>query len=339
MLYKILCVDDETANLRLLERLFRGSYEVVNAGGGGEALELLAVHDIALIISDQRMPGMTGIEFLNRASELRPQTVRIMLTGYTDTGTLVEAINSGLVYKYVTKPWNNEDLVQTVKRSLQHYETMKAQRQLQLQNERLQSRLKATCDAFVEVVGSMLDLKDPRARDHADRTSTCAASIGEALKLERHEIVQLSLAAFLHEAAFFNIPNSILEKESPLTAEEFQIVNRHLETGVQMIASVPDLTEIAAILRFHYENYDGSGQPEGFSSEQIPLHARIIAVADAFDSMTVPRAMRSAMSHEEALRSLLSESGRRFDPEIVKVLCDTRRRDMVQGEEIELIAI
>ena len=141
MQYKILFVDDETANLRLLERLFRSSYDVFTASSAAAALELLAVHDVALIISDQRMPTMTGSEFLKKAAEMRPQTVRIMLTGYTDASDLVDAINSGVVYKYITKPWVNEELQQTVKRALQHYETTKAQRQLQLQNERLQAHL------------------------------------------------------------------------------------------------------------------------------------------------------------------------------------------------------
>ena len=123
MQYKILFVDDETANLRLLERLFRNSYDIYTASTGDEALDLLSVHDIALIVSDQRMPGMTGLEFLKLAAERRPQTVRIILTGYTDANDLVDAINSGVVYKYVTKPWVNEELKQTVQRSLQHYES------------------------------------------------------------------------------------------------------------------------------------------------------------------------------------------------------------------------
>ena len=114
------------------------------------------------------MPGMPGIDFLKQAADLRPQTVRIMLTGYTDAGTLVEAINSSVVYKYVTKPWINEDLAATVKRALQHYETMKGQRQLQLHNERLQSSLAAARDAFIEVLMQRLDAKDSFARGHAD---------------------------------------------------------------------------------------------------------------------------------------------------------------------------
>ena len=142
MSYKIMIVDDEPANLRLLERLFRQGYEVITAESGEEALRLLTQHDVALLITDQRMPGMTGVELLKHTAAMRPHMVRIILTGYTDVETLVEAINSGHVYKYVTKPWNNEDLRQTVNRALEHYETNKARHELEMMNQRLITRLR-----------------------------------------------------------------------------------------------------------------------------------------------------------------------------------------------------
>lgn len=338
MHYKILFVDDENANLRLLERLFRSDYEVYGAASGAEALELLALHDFALIISDQRMPGMTGIEFLQRAAAMRPQTVRIMLTGYTDANTLVEALNSGVVYKYVAKPWINEDFQQTVRRALQHYETIKAQRSLQLQNERLQSRIKATRDGFIEVVADMLELKEPHARAHARRTSEYAAQIGAAIKMERPEIEQLMLAAFLHEAALFRIPNEILLKDSPLTLDEQRIVKQNFEPGLEMIARVPDLAEIASVLRFYYEHFDGSGQPNGFSGEQIPLHARIIAVADAYDAMTAPRTIKPELSHQDAVAALKSAAGQKFDPSVVAVFSALRAVTSITEPDLELVA-
>ncbi len=141
MRYKIMVVDDEPANLRVLERLFRSDYELVTAGSGAEALRLLQQHDVALIITDQRMPDITGIELLKRTASLRPHMVRIILTGYTDVETLVEAINSGHVYKYVTKPWNNEELRLTISRALEHYETTKARHELEMSNQRLLARL------------------------------------------------------------------------------------------------------------------------------------------------------------------------------------------------------
>src|SRR5437868_9903096 len=132
---KILIVDDEPANLRMLERLFRADYDIITAVSGHEGLELLTHHDVALILSDQRMPGMSGIDFLKRAAQMRQHTVRIILTGYTDVNDLVEAINSGIIYKYITKPWINTDLRQSVKRGIEHYEATKKQYLLVQENE------------------------------------------------------------------------------------------------------------------------------------------------------------------------------------------------------------
>src|SRR6266511_2125773 len=140
MKYKIMIVDDELVNLRTLERLFRRDYQVLTAQSGAEALTLLQQHDVALLVSDQRMPEMTGIELMKNAVKLRPHMVKLLLTGYTDVGALIEAINSGLVYRYLTKPWNNDDLRITVSRALQHYEMVKSTHILQRLKQRLRVR-------------------------------------------------------------------------------------------------------------------------------------------------------------------------------------------------------
>lgn len=141
MSYKIMIVDDEPANLRVLERLFRHDYQVLTAESGADALSLLEQHDVALIMTDQRMPEMSGIELLKRTAIVRPHMVRMILTGYTDMEALVEAINSNVVYKYVTKPWSNDELRLTVSRALEHYETIKAHHELEMINRRLLARL------------------------------------------------------------------------------------------------------------------------------------------------------------------------------------------------------
>jgi two-component system sensor histidine kinase/response regulator len=141
MNHKILVVDDEEANLRALERIFRKEHNVLMARSGNEALGLLEQHDVALLISDQRMPEMSGIELLQKTVKLRPHMVRILLTGYTDVNTLIEAVNCGHVYKYVTKPWNNDDLSVTVNRALAHYEANKTRHNLEMMNRRLRARM------------------------------------------------------------------------------------------------------------------------------------------------------------------------------------------------------
>ena len=162
MTYKLMIVDDEPANLRVLERLFRPDYRVVTAPSGAEALALLEQNDVALMISDQRMPEMTGIELMTKTVDIRPHMVKILLTGYTDVGAIIAALNSGLVYRYLTKPWNNDDLRLTVSRALEHYEMMKATHQLGMENQRLRAMLQEINEIASIVVdpGSVSPRKD-----------------------------------------------------------------------------------------------------------------------------------------------------------------------------------
>lgn len=165
MTYKIMIVDDEPANLRVLERLFRPNYQVVTAPSGAEALALLEQHEVELLITDQRMPAMTGIELMTKTVAIRPQMVKILLTGYTDVGALIEALNSGLVYRYLTKPWNNDDLRTTVSRALEHYEMMKAKHLLGMENQRLRARLREIGDLASDgmvLVSAKEELAAPR---------------------------------------------------------------------------------------------------------------------------------------------------------------------------------
>ncbi len=340
MQYKILFVDDETANLRLLERLFRNSYDIYTASTGDEALDLLSVHDIALIVSDQRMPGMTGLEFLKLAAERRPQTVRIILTGYTDANDLVDAINSGVVYKYVTKPWVNEELKQTVQRSLQHYESTRAQRRLQTENERLKSRLKSATDGCVEMVLTMLETQFPHLRGRAERTAAIAALVGERfVELDWESRETLHLAAMLHEAVLFRAPREVLEKGQQQMGEHRTALGTALDAGAAAIDLVPELAEATGVLRFLFESYDGLGFPFGFAGAQIPLSARIIAAASTYDQLRQPKPGNEPLAHRDAVDSLRRASGTRFDPEVIDALADVcTYADIYQAEELLTLA-
>jgi putative two-component system response regulator len=318
MKHKILIVDDEAANLRVLERLLHREHEIICAESGAEALELLRLHDVALIISDQRMPGITGIEFLKHAAEMRQHTVRLILTGYTDINALVEAINSGVVYKYVTKPWVNEDLQQTVKRALQHYETVKAQHELELQNERLHLQLRAAQEGFIKVLSEMLDFKAPDKRGHARRTKSYSVALGKAFNITTPELEHLALAAFLHEVVDFYVPNGFLSAALVLTSEGQEAMKQDFAKGLELLESFPGMTEVVSILSYYHEQWDGSGYPYNLQGEQIPLLTRIIAVADAYDEMTTRHSLKPDLSHAEALRFLKSNMGKRYDPEVVK---------------------
>jgi len=321
MKHKILIVDDEAANLRVLERLLRQHYEVLCSESGADALELLCLHDVALIVSDQRMPGMTGIEFLKQAAVMRPHTVRLILTGYTDVNDLVEVINSGVVYKFVTKPWVNEDLQQNVKRALQHYETIKSRHELELQNERLKLNLQAAQEGFIKILSDMLEFKDPNKYGHARRTKNYALAIGKAFNMMPPELEQLSIAAYLHEVVDFYLPNGFLSGQLTLTPQSQEAITLVFEKGLKLLDNFPGMTEVVSILRYYHEHWDGSGYPYNLHGEQIPLSSRIIAVAEVYDEMTTRHSSKPDLSYSEALEYLRSNMAKRFDPDVVKIFC------------------
>ena len=251
MTYKLLIVDDEMANIRLLERLFRLDYSCLTASSAEEAIELLDQHEVAVIITDQRMPSMTGVELLKRSAARRPHMVRILLTGYTDLEALIDAVNCGLVYMYVNKPWNNDDLKLRVSRAVQHYQTNKQQHLLAANNERLQSRIQELKLGFVRSLSSMVQLRDEALYTHGARVSKYTELLGEKLGLSAELMLDLTAAAFLQD--------------------------------LRIVGGVAEFKDAADIIRYQFENYDGSGTPFGLIGEQIPLGARVLRAAKEFD--------------------------------------------------------
>ncbi len=318
MKYKILIVDDETANLRMLERLFRQEYEPITAESGEAALEMLNRFDVALIISDQRMPGMPGIEFLKKAAEMRPQTVRIILTGYTDVNDLVEAVNSGVLYKYLIKPWVNTDLMQTVQRAVEHYEATKKQHQLVLENERLETRIQMSVRGCVNVISELIDQKSTNLAEHCRRTSEYAGLIASRFNLESGEMEQLLFAALLHEVPDLKIPFKMDLDKTALTAEQYRVIRINYENGLRLISDVPDLEDAAAIVRYQHEHYDGKGFFDGLDGDKIPFLSRILAVANAFDEINSGRDPALFCTDEETADWLRKRSGSKFDPQVVE---------------------
>ena len=326
MSYKILIVDDEMPNLRLLERLFRRDYYCLTASSGAEAIELLKQHDVAVVITDQRMPQMTGMELLKETSEMRPHMVRILLTGYTDVETLVEAINCGLVYMYVNKPWNNDDLKLKVSRAIEHYENNRKQNSLVIANERLIVRLKEMKVGFIRALAEALKSKDEYIYKHSSRVSRYASLVGQSMGLSEEASTELRVAALLHHIGIISTSDRVPLKIGPVTGDDPRAAQEHSERGAQILSAVPELADVADILLLHQENFDGTG-PRRLIGEQIPLSSRILRVADAYDLMTNPRHADMSVSHREAIGTLKERSSREFDPKVVQDLSQIVSRD------------
>ena len=332
MTSKVLLVDAEPASLRLLASFFQHDCQVLAAASGEEALRLLEQHDVALLVTDQSLPGMTGVELLKRTAGIRPHMVRIILTGRADAGVLVEAINCGQVYRCVLKPWTGEDLRLTFERALQHYVDSKARYEMGETNKRLSRRLREVTQGFVRAIADTLEAKDRHVYGHARRVSGYAVAVGRRLRLGVGLLEELSLAALMHDVGKIGTPDSILLKPSKLTDEEHAVVSLHSERGARLLAELPEMEGVASAVRHHHEDFDGAGYPDGLAGEQIPIASRIIRVTDAYDAMTSPRPFRDALDHEAAVRELSKRAGTQFDPEVVRAFRGLESLSKVRGQ-------
>ena len=308
--FTLLFVDDEPDIVDSLQRSFRKGYKILTATSGQEAIEYIKSQPVDLIISDQRMPGLTGDAVLKAAKELQPEAIRILLTGYTDLESLVKCINEAGIYKYMTKPWEPEDLKLTVTRALEHLDL---ERRLKLSTEQLKS---AYQDA-VTMLSFACEGKDEDTGFHVQRVQHFTEALARELGLPEEESVHMGVMSILHDVGKLNIPDAILKKPAKLDAEEWAIMQTHPEQGVRILGSNPFYAVAREIAGGHHENWDGSGYPQGLAGEAIPLAARMVRVSDVFDALTSRRPYKEPWSTDAALNLLREQSGLHFDPAIV----------------------
>lgn len=318
--HKILLVDDEAANVRLLRRVLSDEHETIEAFDGMQGLALLKEHDVSLIITDQRMPGMTGVQLLEQSLAIRPDAIKILLTGYTDVQALIDAINSGHVYKYVPKPWDADELKLTVRRALETYELKEANDRLVRDLQQALRQLEDFSRETIRALADALDAKCDYTSGHSLRVSRFAVMIGRAIGLPDDELRDLELGGILHDIGKIGVPESILWKPARLTPEETEIMSHHPVKSAQIIGELDTMKRARQYVLHHHEFMDGTGYPGKLKGEEIPLGARIILVADAYDAMTTDRPYRNAIGHKKAIAELKKHSGHQFDPRLVQAL-------------------
>ena len=320
MSHKLLIVDDEAPNVRLLERVFREDYTCLTSSSGTEAMEILEQHEIAVLITDQRMPHMTGIELLKKSADCRPHMIRILLTGYTDVEAIVEAVNCHLVYMYVSKPWNNDDLKFRVGRAVEHYENNKTQHSLHAENARLTERVRELNSGFIETLVRILQTRNPYLYAHSLRVSRSARLLGHYLGLSEPVLAVLSTAGLLHDVAAVGESDDFVAYSRCLVPNARFNSNRDAEQAAKILRSNPELDEVADVVHYQNENFNGTGTPLGLIKDQIPLGARIVRVAREYDALTRPKDRTLALSHHEAMAQLESGSLIEFDPRVLGAL-------------------
>jgi len=264
--YTILVVDDEIDNVNLLKRTLRREYHVIGATSGFEALDILASseEEIALIISDQRMPGMSGTEFMTRTMDTNPYTIRILLTGYSDIDAMIDGINKCELFQYVTKPWEPSELKIIVSKAIETY-------RLKLTNTSLLKQLRELLYTTIRAISDALDQKDTYTHGHSKRVTLYALILGRSLNLDNTTLEKLQLAGLLHDIGKIGTPERILNKPGGLTHEEYAKIKEHPGKGREILKDIRQLKEISSWLRSHHERYDGTGYPDGLKADEIPL--------------------------------------------------------------------
>jgi putative nucleotidyltransferase with HDIG domain len=348
---RILVVDDEETIREIVSSMLGGAhFQTRQAASGIEALAILeSGEDFDLVLSDLMMAEMDGIALLERAKERYPDMPIVMVTAVHDIQVALQALRNG-AYDYLLKPFEREQLLATVRRALEN-------RRLKRENDAYRTNLEAlvaartqqwktalskleeSSEMMVEVLGDVLDLKDAETEFHSRRVTAYTIAIARKMGLPKEEIKVIARGAYLHDIGKMAIPDRILHKPSKLTEQEMDIMKEHCYRGYMIISRIPFLAEAGEIVYSHQECYDGSGYPRGLKGEEIPLGARIFAIADTLDAMRSDRPYRKAQSFEAVRKEIELWEGRQFDPQVVKVFLEMPAniwedlRDDINGQD------
>jgi len=348
---KILFVDDEANILKALQRLFieEDDYEIFTACGGAEGLEVVRENpDLALIISDQRMPEMSGVEFLAASREIAPQALRIVLTGYADIDAAMDAINKGGAYRYISKPWDDDNLRAVVREGVEKFrliaENRRLQEELRQKNEELarwnrdlekmvqeqsmelqqkydeskelNRRLRDHFRRTIKAVAALIELRDKKMRSHSENVARLSMAVGKRLSLPKDEQEKLLVGSMLHDVGKIGIADVNLDV--PLNDLDETGRKEYLDhpvLGQAAVAMIVAMQGAGRLIRHHHERFDGKGFPDQLAGEDIPLGARIIAAADFLDHRV--REFEGDSGLDLCLKNLQDLAGSRFDPAVV----------------------
>jgi len=327
---RVLVVDDEPAACKLLSiMLSPPDYYCAMASNGQGALVTLQRERFDAVISDLQMPGMSGMELLAEVRRRHPHVAFVVTTGVDDVDVGVQAMRSG-ADDYLVKPLLESVVVASLERALHkrrleqqvenyrlHLEEMVVERTAQLQAALRQ--IEGSYEDTLEALGAAIDLRDSETAGHSQRVCRYSLEIARAMSWSAKQLGSLARGAYLHDIGKLGVPDGILLKPGPLTADERTLMQQHVQIGFELVKGIPFLADAAEIILTHHERHDGSGYPRGLKAEKILLGARIFAVADSFDAITSDRPYRRASPFEAGRETIRRKAGELFDPQVVGV--------------------
>ncbi|MEQ6341828.1 MAG: response regulator [Gammaproteobacteria bacterium] len=349
----LLLVDDEENILSSLRRLFRPlGYRILTAQSGVQGMEVMAKETVDLIISDMRMPEMDGAKFLSEVAKQWPDTVRILLTGYSDLTSTITAVNQGRIYCYLSKPWEDDDIKTTVKNALERkfleHEKQRLEELTRKQNEELRefntnlekmvqartAEIQQTADmldlAFNElrrsyvtaipVFANLVEMREGSAAGHGRRVAEQARALAQKMGLAEEEVENIYFAGLLHDVGKIGLPDALINRPYiRLSPQERAQMEKHPVMGEAALLALEPLEGAAKIIRAHHERFDGKGYPDLLFGDRIPMGARVLAVVNDYDALLIGSLLDEPASHVEARAFIVSSRGQRYDP----VVADT----------------
>lgn len=292
----IVFVDDELSVLSSLRRLCADSrYRCEFFTAPQEALDFAKNERVSVVVSDNQMPGMSGIDFLSRMRFISPDSVRIIMTAYANLGVAISAINQSEAFRFITKPWDNDELLILIEEGVARHDML--------------TSMKSHDEARYRSLAQTVELKDPYTRGHCDRVAEYAEKLARALDIGEPLLTCIRQGSILHDCGKIGVPEEVLNFPGKLTLQEFEIIKQHPDWGTRVAreANLPEA--VVNVILYHHERVDGSGYPAGLTGENIPLESRIVAIADVYDALTSDRPYRKGNSPEDATEILMGLSG------------------------------
>ena len=316
----VLIVDDEYIGRETLQSILEGEgYELEMAENGFQALEKAKKLLPDVILLDVMMPGMTGFEVCQRIRS-DPQIAEIpiiILTALDDRESLLNALKAG-ADDFISKPFDRFELrarLLGITRLNRYQKLIQERAKLREANAQLLKAYEAT----IEGLSHALDLRDRETEGHSRRVTELTVKLAQAMNLSEEEVLHLRRGALLHDMGKIGVPDSILHKPDALTNEEWAIMHKHPQFAYEMLSPIEYLRPALDIPYNHHEKWDGTGYPRGLKGDEIPMVARLFAVADVWDALISNRPYRDAWTEEQALNYIREQSGRHFDPQVVEL--------------------
>jgi len=269
------------------------------------------------------MPSMSGVELLSRVKKAYPDTIRMVLTGFADLQIAISAVNRGDIFRFLTKPCDNEAVIQAINAAIEQHELSNAAKELAVV-QRIKGGLEGTLRAFTRLV----EFRDPYTAGHMDRTAELSGMIAERLGLDTDTSQGLRLAALVHDIGKIAVPAGILNKPGKLSEAEFALIKTHPMVGADVFQAMETEWPLSRIILEHHERIDGSGYPNGLLGSQLLMESKILQVADVMDATMSHRPYRQNLGPKTSIQILKDSRGTILDPQAVDVGISLLQEDL-----------